>query len=155
MGLLEAIKSAASGLLEPVGRIVDDLHTSDEEKLLLKAQLAQAQGQVEARLYESETARLVAVNQTMQAETKSDGKLSRNWRPLFGLSFGVQLWFMWYVIASRGLEGVQMIAALPDLYWFSNLALLGVVAGGRSWEKIAQRRNGRKQGPPAPPGLLG
>lgn len=140
MGLLETIKTAASGLLEPVAKVIDDIHTSEEERLVLKAQIAQAQVDLESRLYEAETARLTAVNATMQAEAKSDKWLASSWRPLFGISFGVQLWFMWLLVYQRGMAGVQMIAALPEMYWYSNLALLGVVAAGRSWEKIQARR---------------
>jgi len=142
MGLLETVKAAASGLLKPVGDIIDDLHTSDEEKLVLKAQLATAQGDVEARLYESETARIESVNATMRAESASDGALTKNWRPLFGISFGLQMWAMFILIMDRGMEGVEMIKQLPDMYWFSNLGVLGVVAGGRTWEKISKYRNG-------------
>jgi len=141
MGIFDFVKEGAKGLLEPIGAIVDNLHTSHEEKLILKAQLAQTQADLESRLYESETARLAAVNASIQIEAKSDNKLTSSWRPLFGISFGLQMWMMFMLLIFKD-GAVELIGGLPDLYWFSNLAVLGVVAGGRTWEKVAAKRNG-------------
>ena len=76
MALLAAIKSAASGLLQPVAEIIDNVHTSHEEKVLAIAE------------YLKHTAsHTQAASDVIVAEASSDSWLAASWRPIMMLSF--------------------------------------------------------------------
>lgn len=139
MGLLETIKAAAGGILEPVTKLIDDLHTSDAEKLLLKAQLANAQNDYEARLYEAETARYEAQSKVQIAEQQSDAWLSKAWRPIVGLMFAA---LMFLVFGLPAIKGQPVTTEFPEEFWYANLGILGVAIAGRSYEKGLKIRNG-------------
>ena len=62
----QAAREAISGAIDSVGKIIDDLHTSDEEKAAAKLQLKQLQLQmVEVQISDLQNAR------SMQVATKS------------------------------------------------------------------------------------
>jgi len=143
MGLLEVVKAAAGGILEPALRMVDELHTSGEEKgelearkLLIRAQLLQAQQDFEARLYQAETDRLKSQHAVQVAEQEHGNLLSRSWRPIVGLQFVLTMLLCYGVPALRH-EPTSVV--LPEEYWYANMAILGVAIAGRSAEKIARK----------------
>lgn len=145
--LWEAVKSAASGILEPAIKLVDELHTSGEEKmafeaqkLVLKAQIMQARQDYEARLYQAETERLQSQHAVQVAEQTNGNLLSRSWRPIVGLQF-VATMFLTYGLP--GLLGRAVTVVLPEEYWYSNMAILGVAIAGRSAERIARTGKAR------------
>lgn len=83
MSFISKIFSAgASTLVDSVGGIIDSVHTSDEEKLKLKAQI---DGQFQAFELSMETAAMQfegEVSKRHQADMASDSWLSKNIRPL-------------------------------------------------------------------------
>ena len=83
MSFISKIFSAgASTLVDSVGGIIDSVHTSDEEKLKLKAQI---DGQLQAFELSMETAAMQfegEVSKRHQADMTSDSWLSKNIRPL-------------------------------------------------------------------------
>lgn len=144
MGLLEKIGEAAGGVLKPVTELIDELHTSGEEKqafeaqkLVLKAQLLQAEQDIKARLFEAETARLQSQHQVQIVEQQQGNWLSKAWRPIVGLAFVAQMLMIYGVPAIQGLDAT---VHPPEEYWFSHLAILGVAIAGRSVEKISRDR---------------
>lgn len=136
-GLLDVVKVAAGGILKPVLDLVDDMHTSDEEKLLLKAQVLTAQQDFEVKLFEAETDRLKSQHAVQIAEQDRGNTLSRSWRPIVGLAFVVQMFLIYGLPA---LQGQDATVSLPEEYWYANLAILGVAIAGRSAEKISKAR---------------
>jgi hypothetical protein len=64
-----------SSIFKPAAELVDDLHTSKEEKLELKNTLTGMQNQLKVRLEEEVTKR-------WEADSKSDSWLSKNIRPM-------------------------------------------------------------------------
>ena len=80
MGILSAITSAAGSLLggdtiKDVGNIIDDLHTSGEEK-------AEAKQKIEQILAAAEQAAQAQVSARWEADMKHGSWLSKNIRPL-------------------------------------------------------------------------
>lgn len=139
MGLLSVIKEAASGLVAPALNLVDELHTSDEEKMVMKSQLMKLQQDFELKMFEAENRRMEIVqaaslsqHQLMIAETKSESWITKSWRPIAGLGF-VLLLFL--VFGKPALQGKAASVQLPDLFWYAMLSILGVAFGGRSFEK--------------------
>lgn len=78
MGLTELI----AGIFKPAAELVDDLHTSKEEKLDAKARLLAVQATVmdTALSYERDTLRARA--SIVEAEAKSEHWLTSTWRPI-------------------------------------------------------------------------
>jgi len=90
---------------------------------------------------EAETARLVAVNQTMRAETVSQDPYVRRWRPTFGY-LTAAAWALqcgaiaWSIVASpeHGGTVAQTVTALTPM-WGVALAVLGINVTSRSRDK--------------------
>ena len=142
-GLLEIVKVAVSGILKPVVDLIDNMHTSEAEKLLLKAQVLMAQQDFEVKLYEAETARLESQHAVQIAEQDRGNAVSRSWRPIVGLSFALQ---MFLVYGLPVLRGQTVTVVMPDQYWYTMMAIVGVAIAGRSVEKVAQSQANAKGG---------
>ena len=81
------VLSLIGQIFKPAMEMIDDVHTSTEEKLQQKAQLLELQTTflVDALKYEEEQLRMRA--NIIMAETKSDSWLTRSWRPITMLVF--------------------------------------------------------------------
>ena len=76
MGLLKAVGSLLGGdTIKDVGNIIDNLHTSDEEK-------AEARQKIEQLLVEAEQKAQVQVSARWEADLKHGSWLSKNIRPI-------------------------------------------------------------------------
>jgi len=69
-------------IFTPAAKLIDDLHTSEDEKLAAKNQLMGIQASVVAQAITYETKMINAKRDIIVAEAKSDSWLTRNWRPL-------------------------------------------------------------------------
>lgn len=104
--------------------LVDDLHTSDEERLVLKERLLAIQAGVLTEVMKAETATIEAQARVVEAEAKSEHGLTAMWRPITMLTFLALI--VW------GQFGGPPV---PDPMWpLLNLGLGGYVVG-RSLEK--------------------
>ncbi len=115
-------------LFKPAVTLIDELHTSDEEKLkaktaMLEVQLAAAQQllQYEARLVEAQTS-------VVRAEAQGQSWIQRAWRPITMLTFLVLV-----VADAFGLLAFRLSA---EAWTLMQIGLGGYVIG-RSGEKIA------------------
>lgn len=122
MGLLDFI----GGIFKPAVDLVDDLNTSDEERLTLRNELAKIQTGVTTKLIDLEKAKLDAMQKIQVAEAQSKHWLQGNWRPLssltlLGLVVGGS--FGWFTLDTK----VYDIA----------MYFLGFYGTGRSLEKAA------------------
>lgn len=123
-------------LLQAGAKLVDDLHTSDEEKLEAKQKLEQMLSSF-AAAYDAE------VTARHAADMKSDSWLSKNIRPL-SLAFAVaNIFFIAWASIFSELSKTQ-ITALEA--WVGPLigmagAMITFYFGSRGWEKITKTRN--------------
>lgn len=80
-----------------------------------------------------------AVNTTMQAEANSEHVLQWIWRPIFGLTCAAVI--IWNYILAPAFH--YQIIVIPSETWNVMLAVLGITAATRGWEKIvtAQQSN--------------
>lgn len=127
MGILEAI----GGIFGTVGKAVDEFHTSQEEKLALKAKLLEVQTQVFEQAVELERAQIEAQRDVVVAEAQSESWITRNWRPVTMLSF-VVLMFM----TAFGLADVDLLSRVPEKLWTAITVGLGGYIVSRGAEKI-------------------
>jgi len=105
--------------------LVDHLHTSDEEKLTLKAQLLTIQTQVISQVISAQSKMAEMQANIITAEARSKHWLTSTWRPITMLTFLTLI-----VAAQLGLTG-----PVPEDMWpLLKLGLGGYVIG-RSFEK--------------------
>jgi hypothetical protein len=116
--------SFLSGLIKPVTELVDNLHTSDEERLEAKGVLLELQTSLmsqtlayEQKLAESQASIIVA-------EATSSSWLTTSWRPI------TMLCFVFLIMYSQ-FTGMSIP---PDLWTVLKIGLGGYL-GGRSVEK--------------------
>jgi len=116
--------SFLSGLIKPVTELVDNLHTSDEERLEAKGVLLELQTGLmsqtlayEQKLAESQASIIVA-------EATANSWLTRTWRPI------TMLTFVFLVVYSQ-FTGTEIP---PDMWTVIKIGLGGHL-GGRSVQK--------------------
>ena len=126
MNLFGVITSA----IAPVTELIDNLHTSDGERLQLKQKFFELQSKlyVETLSYESQV--LKAKADIVKAEAQGQGWLQRSWRPITMLTFLVLV-----VCDSFGL----LTFRLSDEAWTLLQIGLGGYVVGRSAEKVIPR----------------
>jgi len=105
-----------SDIFKPATSLIDNLHTSDEEKLKLRNELAK----IKSQMHEKSVS-------LMTAEVKSDHFIVAAWRPLCVLT----------LIGLIVVDAYGFAKAPPQIYDLANL-FLTTYAGGRSLEKITK-----------------
>jgi len=113
-----------SGLIKPVTDLVDNLHTSDEERLEAKGVLLELQTGLMSQTLAYEQKLAEAQASIIVAETQSPHFITSAWRPITMLTF--VLLVVWSQFT--GME-------VPDDLWFVIKLGLGGYVGGRSVEK--------------------
>jgi len=85
--------SFISGVFSPAAKLVDELHTSAEERLQMKAELTRIQAEFVTKALEYEKALLQATSDIIGKEATSESALTRMWRPITMLTFlGIVVW---------------------------------------------------------------
>lgn len=123
MGLFSFI----GDIFKPAAKLVDDLNTSTEEKLILKNELASIQAQANEKLLELEMAALNARKEIAIAEANSSNWLTASWRPISSM----------VLISVMGLAAFGIADVTPEFIDFAKVFTVGY-AGGRSLEKVAK-----------------
>lgn len=123
------ITDLVAGIFKPAVDLIDELHTSDEEKLNAKAALIAAEASAVQTAINYERGVLEAQSKVIQSESSSKHWLTSNWRPLTMITFLILI-----VNDSYG----WLPNPLSEQAWLAiNLGLGGYVAG-RSAEKIVK-----------------
>jgi len=120
--------SFLSVLIKPVTELIDNLHTSDEERAELVNELTKIENEVGAKVLEFESQLLQAKSAIIVAEAQGQGVLQRSWRPVTMLTF-----LMLVVCDSFGLLTFRLA---PEAWLLLQIGLGGYVVG-RSAEKVA------------------
>lgn len=115
-------------VVSPLAKVIDDVHTSDEEKLIVKAELAKLQNEVTTKFMDYEHKLLDSKTQVITAEANGQSWMQRNWRPITMLTF-----LLLVVCDSFGLLAFR----LAEEAWTLLQIGLGGYVVGRSAEKIA------------------
>lgn len=125
MGVVDLI----AGIFKPAAELVDELHTSEEERLKAKGHLLDVQAAAMQRVFDYESEMLSAKSKVVHAEAQSKHWLTANWRPITMLTFLV-------------LVVGDSLGWLPNDLRDETFVLLEIGLGGyivgRSGEKIAQ-----------------
>jgi len=116
----------AKDLIEGVGGVIDDLHTSKEEKLAAELKVKELLANYETQMEKEITSR-------WQADMNSDSWLSKNIRPLT-LAFLVVSTVLMIFIDAGTIEFV-VEEKWTDLLQIVLITVIGAYFGGRSLEK--------------------
>ena len=127
---MDWLKGIVDGIGKVVG-LVDDVHTSDEERLQIKQALLNIQSGIVTQVVDYETKAMDAQAAVIAAEAQSTSKLTAMWRPITMLTFLAVI-----VGAAFGVVDAENLNAIPDRMW--SMLTLGITGyiGGRSMEKI-------------------
>ena len=123
------ITDLIAGIFKPAAELVDELHTSTEEKLKAKGHLLDVQAAAMQRVFDYEAEMLEAKSKIVHAEASSQHWLTANWRPI------TMLTFLTLVVGDS-------LGWLPNDLRNETFLLLEIGLGGyivgRSGEKIAK-----------------
>ena len=125
---MSKIFSAGAGeLIKNVGGVIDNLHTSAEEK-------AEAEAKIKDLVmgYEAEMQKQVTERWAM--DMKSDSWLSKNIRPLVLIFLVVSSVLLLFIDA--GVISFEVKASWVDLLQLVLITVIGAYFGGRSLEKV-------------------
>ena len=127
MGLLDII----SPLIGGVGKIIDDVHTSEEEKLKAKTALLAIQSDLSKSAMDYEATIIKEQASIVREEAASQSWLARNWRPLTMLTFVVLVVLHWIGYTSSNISENEAL----ELFGLIKIGLGGYVVA-RTTEKI-------------------
>ena len=131
MGLPNPLSFLTAEFVQTVGKVIDDLTTSDEEKGELKLKFLQQQLETIREANKLELAKLEAKKDIILAEANNNSWLARTWRPI------VMLMFAFTAVAYA--FGLTDIDSEYVGHFFTLLTVgLGGHVIGRSGEKIVK-----------------
>ncbi len=125
--------SGAADLVKGVGGVLDNLHTSKDEKLAAQAKIKEIIANYEIEMEKNVTSR-------WNADMNSDSWLSKNVRPLV-LIFLV-ICTMLLIFVDAGKLNFNVKDSYIDLLQLVLITVIGAYFGGRSLEKV--KNNGKK-----------
>jgi hypothetical protein len=117
----------AADLVKGVGGVIDNLHTSAEEKLEAERKIKELVANYEVEIEKNITAR-------WQTDLKSDSWLSKNVRPLV-LIFLI-ICTMLLIFIDAGTINFEVKSSWVDLLQLVLITVIGAYFGGRSLEKV-------------------
>ena len=120
----------AAELVKGVGGVIDNLHTSKEEKLAAEAKIKALIAEHEAKMEQNITDRWAA-------DMNSDSWLSKNVRPLVLIFLVVSTVLMIFIDA--GTINFSVEAKWTDLLQLVLITVIGAYFGGRSIEKVKKK----------------
>ena len=127
MSILASIfSSGATELVKGVGGVIDNLHTSEDEKLEAAQKIKELVASYEIEMEKQVTSR-------WEADMKSDSWLSKNVRPLVLVFLVVSTVLMIFIDA--GTINFVVEAKWTDLLQLVLITVIGAYFGGRSLEK--------------------
>jgi hypothetical protein len=116
----------AADLVKGVGGVIDNLHTSAEEKLEAERKIKELIANYEVEMEKNITSR-------WEADLKSDSWLSKNVRPLV-LIFLI-ICTMLLIFIDAGTIKFEVKSSWVDLLQLVLITVIGAYFGGRSFEK--------------------
>jgi len=131
MSILGKIFSGgAADLVKGVGGVIDNLHTSDEEKLAAEAKIKEMIANYEVEMEKNITDR-------WKADMNSDSWLSKNVRPMILIFLVVSTVLMIFIDAGTIQFTVEQ--KWTDLLQLVLITVIGAYFGGRSFEKSKKK----------------
>jgi hypothetical protein len=121
------LSGGAADLVKGVGGVIDDLHTSEEEKLAAEQKIKEIIANYEVEMEKNITSR-------WEADLKSDSWLSKNVRPMVLIFLIVCTMLLIFIDA--GALKFNVKDSYIDLLQMVLITVIGAYFGGRSFEKV-------------------
>ena len=121
------LSGGATELIKGVGGVIDNLHTSGEEKLAAEAKIKELVSSYEIEMEKNITER-------WKMDMTSDSWLSKNIRPLVLIFLVVSTVLLVFIDA--GVIAFEVKASWVDLLQLVLITVIGAYFGGRSLEKV-------------------
>ena len=121
------LSGGAAELIKGVGGVIDNLHTSDEEKLAAEQKVKELVSSYEIEMEKNITER-------WKMDMGSDSWLSKNIRPLVLIFLVVSTVLLVFIDA--GVIAFEVKASWVDLLQLVLITVIGAYFGGRSLEKV-------------------
>ena len=125
--LSKLLSGGAAELVKGIGGVVDNLHTSAEEKLEAERKIKELIASYQVEMEKNITSR-------WQADLKSDSWLSKNVRPLVLIFLIVCTMLLIFIDA--GALNFEVKSSWVDLLQLVLITVIGAYFGGRSLEKV-------------------
>ena len=125
--LTQIFSSGATELVKGVGGVIDNLHTSKEEKLAAEQKIKELVANYEIEMEKNITER-------WKTDMQSDSWLSKNIRPLVLIFLVVSTVLLIFIDA--GVIQFEVKATWGDLLQLVLITVIGAYFGGRSLEKV-------------------
>ena len=125
--LNKIFSGGATELVKSVGGVIDDLHTSKEEKL-------EAERKINDMIMGYEAEMQKQVTNRWKVDMQSDSWLSKNIRPLVLIFLCVSTVLLIFIDA--GVISFEVKASWVDLLQLVLITVIGAYFGGRSLEKV-------------------
>jgi len=123
----QLFSGGAADLVKGIGGVVDNLHTSAEEKLEAERKIKELIANYEVEMEKNITAR-------WEADLKSDSWLSKNVRPMVLIFLIVCTMLLIFIDA--GALSFEVKSTWVDLLQLVLITVIGAYFGGRSFEKV-------------------
>ena len=125
--LTNIFSGGAADLVKGVGGVIDELHTSKEEKLEAERKIKELIANYEVEMEKNITAR-------WEVDLKSDSWLSKNVRPMVLIFLIVCTMLLIFIDA--GALSFEVKSSWVDLLQLVLITVIGAYFGGRSLEKV-------------------
>lgn len=126
-------QAITGGLLKDIGKVIDNLHTSDEERLEAKRKLQELLEQADKEAQDQVTDR-------WKYDMQSDSFLSKNIRPLVLVFLTVMFTLLAFTDGNIG--GFKVQEQYVPIFQSLLITVYGAYFVGRTWEK--NKTNGKK-----------
>lgn len=127
------IQAITGGLLKDIGKVIDNLHTSDEERLEAKQKLQELLEQADKEAQDQVTER-------WKYDMQSDSFLSKNIRPLVLVFLTVM--FTLFAFTDGNIGEFKVQKEYIPIFQTLLITVYGAYFVGRTWEK--GKKNGEK-----------
>jgi len=121
------LSGGAADLVKGVGGVIDDLHTSEEERMAAEQKIKELIADYEVEMEKNITSR-------WEADLKSDSWLSKNVRPMVLIFLIVCTMLLIFIDA--GAIKFNVKDSYIDLLQLVLITVIGAYFGGRSLEKV-------------------
>lgn len=121
------LSGGAADLIKNVGGVIDNLHTSKEEKLAAELKIKELVASYEVQMEKE-------ISSRWEADMKSDSWLSKNVRPMTLIFLVVSTVLLIFIDA--GVINFVVEAKWTDLLQLVLITVIGAYFGGRSFEKV-------------------
>ena len=125
--LTKLFSGGAADLVKGVGGVIDNLHTSKEEKLEAERKIKELIANYEVEMEKNITSR-------WESDLKSDSWLSKNVRPMVLIFLIVCTMLLIFIDA--GALKFEVKSSWVDLLQLVLITVIGAYFGGRSFEKV-------------------